>query len=408
MFQGNFKMALGSLKSTKWRSLLTMLGIIIGVVSVVTTISIGEGVKQQILSQINHSGPDLITIRPGRTFKQDERGKISGINYINAISPTTFNEHDFRIVEKTDGLRVVVPLSLVNGVPQVDDHTYEDGFIIATGQGLPDILNQKMEYGTFFSDNDAYKTGAVIGKKVAIQMFKENAPIGRSFTIRGQTFVVRGVLDDFPSSPITLNSDYNSAIFIPFDAGKQLNGDSAQIYELLARPIKSSQVDAEVKKIESNLIAAHAGQKDFTVLRQKENLAIANNILTILTAFIGSIAAVSLLVGGIGIMNIMLVSVSERTHEIGIRKAIGATNRQILFQFLIEATVLSLVGGLIGIVLSLFANYGLRLTTSLRPIITVPIIALASGSAIVVGIIFGLAPALKAARKDPIIALRHE
>ena len=159
-------------------------------------------------------------------------------------------------------------------------------------------------------------------------------------------------------------------------------------------------------QVNNALTASHGGQQDITVLRQDENLLVANDMLRLLTTFVTSIAAISLLVGGIGIMNIMLVSVSERTHEIGIRKAIGATNRQIRNQFMAEAVVLSFVGGIVGVVLSYLVNFILRIYTNFQPVITLPVIFAAVGVSLLVGITFGTIPAIKAARKDPIEALR--
>jgi putative ABC transport system permease protein len=155
------------------------------------------------------------------------------------------------------------------------------------------------------------------------------------------------------------------------------------------------------------LLNAHSGQNDFTILKQEDNLAISNSVLNLLTSLITAVAAVSLVVGGIGIMNVMIVSVTERTHEIGIRKAVGATNQQILAQFMIESAVISFVGGVIGVISSILLNFMLRISTDLQPVVTLPIMGVAVLVALVVGIVFGVAPALNASRKDPIEALRR-
>ena len=178
------------------------------------------------------------------------------------------------------------------------------------------------------------------------------------------------------------------------------------MYQILVKPNGSSQnVTKEITEI---LTENHGGQQDFTVLTQAETLQIAGRTLTSLTSFIAGIAAISLIVGGIGIMNIMFVSVTERTREIGVRKSLGATNRQIYGQFLVESTIISLIGGMIGVAIALFANFCLVVLTNLRPVATLPIIGLAVVVSVAVGIIFGTAPAVKAARKDPIQSLRYE
>lgn len=402
----NIKMALSSLRTTKVRSVLTMLGIIIGVVSVVTTVSIGEGVKYQVSKQIGKAGNNLVTVRPGHLVHRNRDGNVTSVNLLSSFSAITFTQADLDVIDKVSSVKIVTPMSLVNGIPQVDNTQYDEGLVIATRDNVGTMLNQRLEYGSFFSDRDQVQDGAVIGKQVAEKLFKENVPIGRMFAIRGQEFRVRGIFEDTPSSPLIPYSDYGNAVFIPYEAGKKLNGDNAQIYQILVKPNDNVNQSTLITNVNEALKQAHGGQSDFTILKQTETYALANNILNQLTGFVAAVAAVSLIVGGIGIMNIMLVSVTERTREIGIRKAVGATNRQILLQFLVEAMVLSFGGGIIGVLLSLLVNYVLRITTSLQPLIDLPIIGIASGVAIVVGILFGIAPAAKAARKDPIDALR--
>lgn len=408
LFISNVKMALASLRSARVRSLLTMLGIIIGITSVVTTVSIGEGIKQQITGQINRLGSDLVTVRSGKAINRDEAGNITGVNLFSALSSSTLTETDLKAVQQTPNVKVAVPFSLITGVPQADGREYQPGQVIATTEGIPDILNQKVEYGAFFTADESNKEVAVIGRTVAEQLFKENVPVGKSFTVRGQSFLVRGVFEEFPSSQLSPNTDFNNSIFIPYEVGKRISGGPPQISQVLAKPFDASATDLVAADIRQAVLTTHAGQEDFTVLKQEESLSIASNVLDLLTNMIAAVAAISLLVGGIGIMNIMFVSVTERTHEIGIRKAIGATDGQILTQFLIEALMLSVIGSIIGVIISVLANYLLRIFTNLTPVITLPVIGVAVGVSILVGVIFGTAPALKAARKDPIQALREQ
>lgn len=407
MLSSNIKMANQALKSAKWRSFLTMLGVIIGVASVVTTVSLGEGIKQQITGQINNLGPDLITVRAGKAVNRDKAGNISSVNILNALGGQTLNESDVEVVRKTPGVRVAVPLGIITGVAQTDEREFQNGFIIATTEGMPEILNQKVEFGEFFSEKDVTKDSAIIGKRVAEELFLDNVPIGQTLKIRGQNFVVKGVFEEFPNSPLSPNTDYNRAIFIPYETGKQLAGANPQIAQVLAKPNEPKDNRLVASAIRKNILVAHAGQEDFTVLRQDENLAVASNLLSLITNMVAGIAAISLLVGGIGIMNIMLVSVTERTNEIGIRKAIGATNQQILSQFLIEALILSFTGGVIGVIISILANYFIRIFTDLQPVITLPIIFISVIVSVMVGVIFGVTPAMRAARKDPITALKE-
>jgi putative ABC transport system permease protein len=239
-------------------------------------------------------------------------------------------------------------------------------------------------------------------------MFGEDVPLGQSFSFHGQTFIVRGVMNEFAKAPLSLDVDFNNAIFIPYSTAQAITNNTASIYEILAKPGAADETDAAISNIRETLNKAHGNQQDFSVLKQNQNLAVSDSVLSLLTGLVGGVAAISLLVGGIGIMNVMLVSVTERMHEIGIRKAVGATNRQILNQFIVEATLLSVFGGIIGVAISFIIDGALHALTDLAPVITWQAVIIATGVSLVIGVIFGSAPAFKAARKDPIDALRNE
>lgn len=406
--RGNIKMALQSVRSTKWRSLLTMLGVIIGIVSVVMTVGIGEGVKQEVAHQINQFGDDLITVRPGDVTRHGgtvvaNTDLLFGLNSINGL-----NEKDLQAIESSKHVRLAAPMSVVPGEVKKDNRILQNSLVLATDSDLPQALNRSVPYGEFFSSGDEQGNFAVIGRHVAQSLFDDSVPLGQSFTFRGETFVVRGMFAEFKSTPLSPVSNFNDAIFVPYKAAERLTGNTAQMYSILAKPDKPEDTDKAVASIGKSLLHAHGGQKDFSVLNQEQNLAASSDVLNLMTTMIAAIAAISLLVGGVGIMNIMLAAVTERMHEIGIRKAIGATNRQILNQFVLEAAVLSLFGGVVGILLSLLGVYGLRIYTNLKPVISWQAIVIATLVSLVIGIVFGALPAIRAARKDPIEALRHE
>lgn len=408
MIGNNIRLSWHAIRSSRWRSLLTTFGIIIGVASVITTVSLGEGVKNQVRKQVNYLGDDIITVRPGQPVNRDKNGGITAINFISSLEGAVLTDNDLLVIQNTPGVSKVVPLSVISGVPTKEDRTFNGGITIATNSGLPEIIKHKVEFGEFFRPEDQGKNVAVVGSKVAHELFRENVPIGKSFSFRGQDFLIRGVLEDFDSNPIVPGVDFNAAIFIPDVTAKTLTNNSAQMFQIFVKPTEGSGANAAISAVHSNLKDAHGGQEDFSVLTQAEALGSSNSVLDLLTSLVAAVAVICLFVGGIGVMNIMLVSVTERTHEIGIRKAIGATNRQILNEFLIEAVVLSLVGGLIGTALAVVINVLIHIFTNIQPVITWQVLLIANGFSLLVGIVFGVAPAMKAARKDPIEALRNE
>lgn len=408
MFTENFHMAIASIRANRLRSFITMLGIIIGVVGVITSVSLGEGVKRQVNQTTSKLGQSVVTIRPGKVLNQDQSGIISGINTLGGTSQTTglLSEQDLAAIADTQNVEAVVPLSLITGVAKTENRTFNEGIVIGTSDRLPEMLQQELEFGGFFEAEDDSKNVAVIGAGVAEKLFGEFAPLGETFTLRGKEFIVRGVFEDFESSTISQGVNLNDAIFIPFNTAKVISGGGIQFYEVLAKAENQKDLDQVVGAITNNLKKSHGGEEDFTVLKSSDALSLTNNLISLLTTLVGGVAVVSMFVGGIGIMNIMLVSVTERTREIGIRKAIGATDTQIGSQFIIEATVLSIWGAIIGAVLSGLLNIFLRIMTDLQPVIQWQVVLLASAASILVGVIFGAAPAYKAARKDPIEALR--
>ena len=406
LISDNYRMAVSSIRSSRVRSFLTMLGIIIGVVSVVTTVSLGEGVKNQVSNQISRLGNDLITIQPGKLVDRDENGKITSVNLLSTLGRGTLSENDLESVKSADNVAEVTPLNLVTGTPKIGNKTFSGATVVATAENLPGMISQELEFGSFFENDGLSSNSAVIGRKVAISFFDENVPIGKTMVIHGHEFVVSGVFEKFNSNPIDPTLDMNSTIFIPYETGKEIAEGSTHIFQIFARTNNPANAQSSADSITASIKSNHGGEDDFTVLKQDDTLAIAQSVVNLITSLVAGIAAISLLIGGIGIMNIMLVSVSERTREIGIRKAIGATNRQIRLQFLIEAVVLTVWGALIGLFISLLVNIGLRISTDLQPAITWQVVVIATGVSIIVGVIFGITPAIKASIKDPIESLR--
>ena len=405
----NARMALESIGQNKMRSFLTMLGIIIGVSSVIMTASIGEGVRRQVVTTNQSDNEQLITVRSGHLATRDSGGRIIDVNYLAAFGPSTLTNSDYESLTKLAEAGSVVPLATISGVPSnFDKESYKEATIIASSSGLPAALNQKIVYGSFFEDETTGRSVAIIGKRVAEELYGENVPLGKLLSIRGQDFIIGGVFDEFKTNPLSAVTDLNKAVFISYKTADSLAGSNPAIYQFMLTPKKDITPKELAEATTNQLLSNHGQQEDFTVLRAHETEIVARTTVSLATSFVAAIAAISLLVGGIGIMNIMFVNVTERTREIGVRKSLGATNRQIYSQFLIEATVISLVGGIIGVGIAMLGNILLRVTGDLQPAVTWQIIAVAVGVSALIGILFGTVPAIKAARKDPIESLRYE
>jgi len=406
----NIKMAFASLRSSKLRAALTMLGIIIGVVSVVTFISFGEGLKNQVTDEIRQFGDDFLQVAPGKLVTRDAEGNIEDFDFAAMFGATPFNEKDLKDIQALDNIATASGLMLISGKTSANDKEAPTSSTIATTPEMIKILNQDIEEGSFLDDNIKNDFTVVLGKKVATDLFGEvSSAIGRTVQLRNQDFTVIGVMSQYDSilSSGSFGSDFNSYVYITFKAGEQLTNGPIQLIEIDVRVADIEKTDETIDNISATLIK-NRGDDDFSITKPEEFLTITNKILGLLTTAVVAIASISVFVGGIGIMNIMFVTVSERTKEIGIRKAIGATNNQILSQFLIESIVITILGTVVGFTISALITLLVRITTDFAPVITPGSLIVAALASITFGVLFGIVPAMKAARKDPIEALRHE
>jgi len=403
------QMATSSIRRAKWRSLLTMLGVIIGVTSVVMIFALGEGLKKQVSGELKDLGTDSIVVRSGNIIERNKDGKVVKVNLRDVFTQSVLTDKDTEQVKAVNGVSFAAPIAFISAPVANDDGKAlsSDSVIIATTPQIREALNRDVETGEFFTTPELSKNLAVLGPDVARELFGEESVVGRIIKIKNTEFVIRGVMTRAKPSPLDLvNTDYNRAIYIPLGAGKVLNGGTLAIREISVKLAETNNTDTVVKEINKVVLVSHGGIQDFSVLEAKDFIGVLDSVFGVLTTFVAAVAGISLFVGGIGIMNIMLVSVSERTREIGIRKSIGATNQQILGQFLVEAIILTLIGGIIGVLVSLTVTAGLRLYTEIHPYIEPRVVGIALGVTLVVGIVFGIIPALKAARKDPIESLR--
>jgi len=398
---GHIRTAIAIMRANRGRTLLTMFGIIIGVASVIVIVGISQGVKRQINNQVKDYSRNVITITSKAT-------NSTSFGLANSVAVSTLTDADYKSIAKLKDVVASVPFSIVSGVA-TGDHSYQDGTIIATTPNLLEVLNQPLAFGSFFNDQAGTSSfDAVLGATAASKLFNSNVPLGYGLSIRGQQFTVYGVLNQFSNSPFSNDSIYNNAIFIPQIVAKAMTHQFNPIYQILVRVNKAKNLNYVDHEIHQQLLLNHGGQNNFNVLLPSQVAGSSSVILNLMTELTIGIAVIALVVGGIGIMNVMLVSVTERMHEIGIRKAIGASNKQILNQFLVESTTVSICGGIIGIILALIADAVLRLLTNLTPVISWQIIVIALVISVLIGSIFGSLPAYRASKKEPIDALRAE
>jgi len=404
MFYENFKMAFVSLSNAKLRSFLTMLGIIIGVAAVVSILAIGAGVKKAVQDQITGVvNANAIAVASGKiNLKSGGGGGASSIG----ASTLTITDTDY--LSKLDHVLAVAPMSLISGNVSNGKTISNSELLIATTPPFSKTQTLKFASGRFINDSDKGKAVAVLGGNAKLDLFGTADALGKTINIRGTTFTIIGSLKttDSAASSFSAGPSLENAVYLPFDTATKITGSVPPIARLLVQVDEASNVNSVAAAMKSKMIKGHGGQEDFTVLTQSDILSTVDTVLSLLTTFIVAIASISLLVGGIGIMNIMLVSVTERTREIGLRNAIGASSSTVLSQFLIEAVLISLVGGGIGIAVAIGLATGAGKLAKITPVFTPEAIGLAFGVSAAVGIIFGIAPAIKAARKRPIQALK--
>lgn len=383
----SIKLALKQLLSTKFRTFLTMLGIIIGVFSVILLVSIGEAISKNVSTQLGDMGSNLLTVNfysdnPNDKFTYKDAKKL--LNEDEIGSPEVMQTKEVRTSEKTAS----------NQVAGINEY-------------YASIKNLELASGRFCSNVDVIyaQKVTIIGSEIAKTYFKEQDLIGEYLQIAGARYMVIGVLKEKGES---LFGSADKKLFIPISSAERLfKTDTVDLYYIQTKKVE--QVPAAVKVVKKKMSQFFPSNEDaYTVANQQQALDTFDSITGTLTIGLGAIAGISLLVGGIGIMNIMLVSVSERTREIGIRKAIGASSGNILMQFLIEAVVLSLVGGCIGILLGIFSAQIVTTTSSFEMYVSASTILLAVGFSMCIGIVFGVIPAQKASKKMPIDALRAD
>ncbi|KYC37984.1 ABC transporter permease [Scytonema hofmannii PCC 7110] len=403
-FAENLNMAVRTLSANKLRSSLTMLGMIIGNASVIAIISVGQGAQQFVSQQFESLGSNMLFVIPG--VAQD--GPLSSA----ASSKSLVLADAIAIAREVPAVAGVAPETTENfRVTWTDRDTQVN--VTGTTPQYPNVRNANVSIGRFFSDLelDQNHRVAVLGGETARSLFGTLDPLGKKIRIRNLSFRTIGVM---AKKGAAMGANQDEVVFIPISVmvnqltGQENSRTSPTVQSIAVSARNSKSMSAAQYQITNLLRLRHniKGENDFTVRSQQDLLKTVNSITGMLVILLAATAGISLLVGGIGIMNIMLVSVTERTHEIGLRKAIGATSTDVLIQFAVEAVILSLVGGSFGILLGLVGTVILATLTPLEAVISPIAIILAVGVSGVIGLGFGVVPARNAARLEPIVALR--
>ena len=400
----NIENAFESLQANRLRTFLTMLGVMIGISSVVIIFSLSGGVSSMISNQIIAEGESLAVVRP-KELTTNNKNVITNLATSRNFTQSSIKNEDLGLISKVKDVLAVAPLANFSAKVKGDgDEKYAN--LLATSPNLDQTVGLKVREGQFIAESANANT-VVIGNQMAIDLFGTTQALGKEITMKGEKFIVIGVLAHQSSSINFSNVDFNNTAIIPYVTAKRIIGENLQIQQVNIRVKSINNLNQVQQEIEKGMLKNHNGEKDFEVLTGKNISHPSGKFIELSTFILAIVASISLVVGGIGIMNIMLVNVSERTREIGIRKALGANNRHILFQFLTESMIISLSGGFFGYLIGYAFSFGVSVFLPFSPVISWQIAVLVCGISMLVGVAFGLYPAFRAARKDPIISLRQ-
>lgn len=404
LFVNHFQNARQSIRANQMRSFLTMLGITIGIASITAIFALGAGAQHIVSDQVDELGGNIAVVRPGNQ-EGGIHGEIAQLGS-SSYATSTLTDVDVTTIGNIKHVTAVAPIMILPGAVKGNSDAPKNTPIVATSPDFAKMSSLKISEGQFL-DDELVANAVVIGTQLSIDSFGTEHSIGKTLKIRGESHTVVGVIARL-NQPINYNGvDIDRSAIVSMRGGRDLNQGALHIQQINIQSDSIANLDTVITDINKSLLRSHYQQADFTVLAGPDIAQPTSRLFSAIAGFSITIAAISLIVGGVGIMNIMLVNVAERTREIGIRKALGATNSAITTQFLIESVVLSLSGGLAGYLLGYGTAFIVSIFLTFDPIFTWQIAVLALGLSLVIGTLFGLYPALKASRKDPITALRQ-
>lgn len=399
----HYRLAKDSLRRNRGRTFLSALGIAIGVASIVLILSLTGGINKLINANSDKNNANLIIVRPS-SGKDFTTNLIDELSENNQFTKSSLTLNDVDTISKIEGIESVSPLAITTSTLVANDKPHDSFHVVASNYQLGDILNFKLNRGEFLKA-DSRENAAVIGYKAAMQIFGGPEALTKTIIYNNQRFMIIGVLEEL-DEPINYNGvDFDNSIIISADYAKTFES-ALQIQQIDVRTATTGAIDQTADTVKNALAENKGNSNSFQVITGNKDLHPAGSLLSIVSMMLTIVAGISIVVGGVGIMNIMLVSVSERTREIGIRKAVGASSGNILLQFLLESTILSIAGGIMGFALGYAGAFLISLVTPFAVHISWQILAITGAVSLVTGILFGIYPAVKAARKDPIISLK--
>lgn len=404
LLRTHLSIALDSLHRNRVRTFLSALGIAIGVASIVLIMSLTGGIGSLISASSDKNNANLILVRPS-TGKELAENLIDELTANNQYAKSSLTLDDTTSIAKLGNIEAVAPIASNISAVTIGDKSYQSINVVATNADLIKTAKLALKNGQFFEESGTHNNAAVIGHDLATKLFGTTDILARTFQYGDQKFIIIGVLEK-TDSPINYNGvDFDNSILIDINFASSFES-SIQIQQINVRTTTTDSTESVAEEIKTKLTNSKKGDTTFQVLTGSSNFQPAGSLLSIISSMLTLVASISLIVGGVGIMNIMLVSVSERTREIGIRKAVGASSGNILLQFLFESIILSFIGGIMGIALGYATAFAISLITPFAPHISWSILGITCLTSLIVGIIFGVYPAAKAATKDPITSLK--
>lgn len=398
----HYQLARASLKRNRIRSFLTCLGVAIGVASIILIFSLMGSIKQLISNQ-TLKNPNLIIIRPHAS--QTSSNLIQEVTSVEHFQKSNLSLSDLKTIKKHSSVQFVAPIALSNYSLKAKQ-TVNSAPVLGTSSDLAKIIDLPLNSGSFISNSKS--TGnlkpAIIGKTLALNLFNSSRPIGKTFTLKKHKFIIIGVLEQQNSSLNFSNIDFDQTVITNIDNLFKIDPQT-QIQQISLTLYPNSDITAIADQLKSSLSRTKS-DSNFSLSFGNQLSHPANRFFSLASKILSVVASISLIVGGIGVMNIMLVSVAERTHEVGIRKAVGATNLHIFIQFLLESLILCCIGGIFGLILGYILTFATSIITGLPPFVNLPILLSSFYIPVIIGSIFGLYPALKAAHKNPIDSLK--